>query len=1153
MPTREHVPRRTPREARVEGSIRRLFSSGALAVSLAFVSGASPLLAQRAPAADSGAARGGLPLTPTKPLRFTTDEGTWMALDHSRDGQTIAFDLLGDIYTLPVAGGKATRVTSGQSFDLHPHWSPDGATIAFVSDRTGSDNVWLVNRDGTNARQLTHETDRLYESPTFTPDGKYVVVSKGQSPSSSQLDLYMYPVAGGTGFRLTGDSTAGRGGALAGGRGGAAPLNNFVGPAVSPDGRYVFVSARNGNGGYNQTQFLWQIAVLDRENGRTFVKTNSVGGAVRPELSPDGHWLAFATRNGRETSLMLRDEATGDERMVVAKIQRDDQESNHTGDLLPPYAFTPDSKAIVIAHHGHIWRVSVPDGHETMIPFTADVDQMIAGGIKEQYPLNDSVLTVHQIRDGQPSPDNRRLAFVALDRVWTMDLPHGTPHRLVPSDSAGEGKGEFNPTWSPDGKYIAYVTWTEIDGGQVWRARADGGAPPERMTTQPAYYTQPAYAPDGSRIVVARGPRTMRRDRIEGNGPPSNIEAAVGVELVWLPASGGRATVIAPITGFGRPHFVTSDSTRVYLSEGAELLSMRWDGTDQKTLMRVAAGARGNGALTISPDGQRVLVQAGVVPYMIQEVPRTGGVPTINITNLAQAAVPVRKLTPVGGEFATWSRDSKTVYYSLGHSLFTYDVAAADAAERDSVARQEAGDSSGRAGAGRGGARGPTRSIYQPARYDVVMTVPSDRPRGTVVLRGARIISMKGNEIIPQGDVVVTNNRIVGVGAQGKVPVPRGARIIDVSGKTIIPGYVDLHSHMVTAAGIHRYQPSEYMANLAYGVTTTRDPQTVTPDVLSYMDLVETGEFLGPRIFATGPGIFSTENIRTQEDARNVLTRYSEFYNSMTIKQYMTGGRRVRQLIAIAAREQHLMPTLEGGADFKKNLTEAMDGYSGSEHTLPIAPLFKDVVTLYANSGTTWTPTFIVQYGGPWAENYWYESTNVLGDPKLNRYVSPEGVARRAERRPGWWTESAYSFPLFAAQAAKVVAAGGRVGMGSHGQLQGLGAQWEIWNIASGGMPKLDVLRVATIFGAEAIGLEREVGSLEAGKLADLQVLDKNPLDDIKNTNTIKYVMKNGRLYDGTTLDEIWPRKRAAPRLWWWTDDPACCRTVPAMRTPKER
>jgi hypothetical protein len=429
--------------------------------------------------------------------------------------------------------------------------------------------------------------------------------------------------------------------------------------------------------------------------------------------------------------------------------------------------------------------------------------------------------------------------------------------------------------------------------------------------------------------------------------------------------------------------------------------------------------------------------------------------------------------------------------------------------------------------------------VYEPARLDVVITVPKDRPTGTVVLRGARIITMKGDEVIASGDIVVHDNRIQAVGPTGSVAVPNGARVIDVSGKTIMPGYVDIHAHIWPAWGVHRVQPWEYLVNLAYGVTTTRDPQTSTTDVITYGDLVETGDFIGPRILSTGPGVFSRDNIRSLEDARDVLKRYSEYYHTNTIKQYMVGERKVRQWVVMASREQNLMPTLEGGLDFKKNMTEAMDGYSGSEHTLPIAPLYKDAVQLFAQSGTTYTPTLIVEYGGPWAENYWYENTDVIDDPKLNRFTPRHELEKKALRRPGWWAPSAWSFPLFAAQAAKIVAAGGRVGLGSHGQLQGLGAQWEIWNIASGGMPRHDVLRVATIFGAEAIGLGKYVGSLEPGKFADLQVLDANPLDDIKNTNTIRYVMKNGRLYDGNTLAEIWPRQKDVARLWWQEPDVA--------------
>ena len=1086
-----------------------------------------------------------LPLTVSKPLRFTTEEGTWLSLDVSPDGRTIVFDLLGDLYTLPIEGGKATRITSGQAFDGQPHFSPDGNTIAFVSDRTGNDNLWLMNANGTGAHALTREDARTFISPTWTPDGKYVLVSR--NGTGAGYNLFMYHRDGGTGLQLT---TSPPTTPVPGAGGGNAGPSNYVGAAFGSDPRYIYSAVRTApGGGYNQTSLNWQIAVYDRRTGKTFVRTQAVGSGMRPELSADGKWLVYATRRDSLTALKLRDLATGDERWLAPNVQRDDQESRYSRDLVPPFAFTPDSKAIVIAHHGKIWRIGVPDGVQTPIPFSADVDQMIAGAITLQFPYDDSALVVRQIRNASPSPDGKRIAFTALDKLWELELarcPTSSaatckPRRLTTSS----GTGEFSPAWSPDSRYVAYVTWNERAGGDVYRVRVDGNAKPERLSTQAGFYDKLAYARDGRLIVVARGPREQRRDRDELDGPSAD---AAGVELVWLPSNGGAATVITPVTRFGQPHF-GPDSTRVYLFEPSEgLVSMRYDGTDRQALLRIGSpapagggGSGGGGAdeVLLSPDGDRALVQAGTNIYVVSSVPMIGATPPIiSIANPARSAVPVRRLTRVGGDFARWSQDGKQVVYSLGRSYFTYDLLRAESLVRDSTSRADstrALSDNARGGAGSDSAASPSRTaqspsrpIYEPTRLDITIRVAKDAPSGTVVLRGARIVSMKGGEIIPAGDILVRNNRIAAVGATGTLTVPADARVIDVAGKTILPGYVDVHAHMWPAFGVHRSQPWEYLINLAYGVTTTRDPQTSTTDVLAYGDLVETGDLIGPRILATGPGVFARDSIKSLDDARDVLRRYSEFYKTNTIKQYMVGDRKTRQWVIMAAREQGLMPTLEGGLDFKKNMTEAMDGYSGIEHTLPIAPMYNDAIQLFAQSGTTWTPTLVVQYGGPWAENYWYENTDVVNDPKVNRFMPRHTVEEKTLRRPGWWAPSAYSFPLFAAQAAKLVAAGGRVGLGSHGQFQGLGAHWEIWSIASGGMPRHDVLRVATILGAEAIGMATQLGSIEVGKLADLQVLDANPLDDIKNTNTIRYVMKNGRLYDANTMAEIWPRQRSA-------------------------
>ncbi|HEX6051826.1 MAG TPA: amidohydrolase, partial [Gemmatimonadaceae bacterium] len=845
--------------------------------------------AQNQPASDTARPRTApnteLPLIPTRPLAFTTDEGTWMSLDVSPDGRTIVFDLLGDLYTVPMTGGTAKRITSGSGFDGQPRFSPDGRSIVFVSDRSGSENLYTVDPEGQRVRPLTTGRNQAYVSPDYTPDGQYIVVSRAN-------DLWLYHKDGGSGLRLTGQPQPGQ--QQQGGPGGGNQPNNFMGASATPDGRYIYASARTGAAGYNQMLGTTQVVMYDRQTGRLERRTLNLGTGFRPAVSPDGKWLAYGSRRMAVTGLKLRELASGDERWLAMDIQRDDIESRGSRDLLPGYSWTPDSKALVLAHHGKIWRVDATTGQQTQIPFTAEVDQMIAELARFDYPMNDSTLTVRQIRGARPSPNGKRLVFSALDRLWITDLPAGTPKRLTGSDV-----GEHSPVWSPDGRYIAYVTWTE-EGGDIWRIPAAGGRP-EKLTRQSAFYDEIAYSQNGVRIAAVRAPREQRatiNDEINPN--------LIITDLVWIPATGGEAKLIAPLTNAGRPHF-TSDTTRVWVYDNQDgLVSMRWDGTDRKEHVIVTGYQNPGGGpnarprraqeLQASPDGMRVLARVDNKLFVVP-LPMTGGqTPTISVNQPTNAAVPFRRLSRIGGDFLGWNPDSKGVYYSMGRSFFQYDVARADSLAADSAAkappRPQRPDSTPNA---QNVARG--KPVYEPVRTDITITVPKDRPSGTVVLRGARIITMKGDEVIERGDVVVTNNRITAVGPAGSVTVPQGARTIDVSGKTIMPGLVDVHAHMWPRWGVHSPQPYMYTVNLAYGVTTTRDPQTSQPDVVSYGDAVDVGQMIGPRVLATGPGIFVYDNVSSADDAKEVMKRYSEFYQTQTIKQYRAGDRRQRQWI----------------------------------------------------------------------------------------------------------------------------------------------------------------------------------------------------------------------------------------------------------------
>jgi Tol biopolymer transport system component len=1110
-----------PLASRTQNRLILNFASAALVIAVAITTGAG---AAAMPSQDASKQESkdkekkdepkkkvqGLSLKPNRTIEFTTDEGTWVSLDVAPDGKTILFELLGDIWTVPLAGGDAKPVTTGIAFDSQPCYSPDGKSIAFVSDRDGADNLWVAGADGSNPRPLSKDKQSLFASPSWTPDGDYVLVSRQPQLPWGPFELWMYHVRGGSGVQVT--------------KGKPKPDSkpdeyvHAIGAVASRDGKYLYYTKRPKMfNAYNNLNFpLSQVARRDRATGDEDMITEAQGSGFRPVLSPDGAKLVYGTRLDNQTGLRIRDLNSGEERWLKLPIQRDEQESRYTRDLIPGYAFTPDGKYVLAAYAGKIHRLDVATGGEELVPFKAHVSQPVGSRLNFPIRVDDGPVKARLIQEPEPSPDGKRLAFSALTHLYVMDLTEGKPKQL-----SAEAAREFHPSWSPDGKTLVYVSWA-LEGGHVWKRSDEGQGAPVQISRAPRFYRDPVFSPDGKRVVALRAPR---RERAEN---PGSYDSGAAFDLVWLPADGGDATVISPARGASRPHFA-KEPDRIYVTTPQGLLSMRFDGTDRRTLIAVIGKTAYRPTepepadeILLRPDGRWALARVTNQLYLLA-LPQLGGeAPKVSVY---EPSVPLKKLTDIGADYAAWADGGKTITWAVGSSFFRlpFDTVVFEPLKSEDEKKAEAADK----------AEPSKEQKPKPEEIAVVVERPRGRPRGTIVLTGAKIITMRGEEVIAAGDVVVTDHRVVAVGAKGAVKVPEGAKVVDVSGMTIVPGFVDTHAHWRVRHSVLDLQTWSFFANLAYGVTTGRDPQTGTNDMFAFQDLVETGDLVGPRAFSTGPGVFSDTDFQSAEEVEAVVAKYKKYYRTNTLKSYMIGNRRQRQWMIEACHKNEVMPTTEGGIDLKLNLSHALDGFSGNEHSLPVVPLFADVVQLFARTGISYTPTLLVAYGGPWAETEFFTTTSIHDDPKIRRFI-PHEVLDSSVRRSAWFHKEEHVYPLIAASAAKIAKAGGHVCIGSHGEMQGIGYHWEMWALASGGWRPIDVLKAATIDGAEAIGYAQDLGSIETGKLADLVVLTKDPLEDIHNSSSIRYVMKNGELFEGDTLDRNWPDKKPLSRLWWW-------------------
>jgi imidazolonepropionase-like amidohydrolase/Tol biopolymer transport system component len=1024
------------------------------------------------------------PTGPSKSFTFQTNEGTWMNLDVSPDGQEIVFDLLGDIYKMPISGGKAVLLAGGMASEVQPRFSPDGKLISYTSDKNGGDNIWVMNTDGSGKRAITKETFRLLNNAVWTPDNQYLIARKHFTSSRSlgAGEMWMYHIAGGgDGIQLTKRKN---------------DQQDAGEPEVSPDGRYVYFSEDVSPGPFFQYSKdpngeIYNIRRLDRTTGKIETIAGGDGGAIRPELSPDGKYLAFVRRVRLKSELYIQDLQTGEEWSVYDNLTHDMQEAWAIFGPYANFAWTPDSKNIVFYAQGKIKKIEVSTQYVSDIPFEATVNQTIAEALHFEQKVHSDEFDVKMIRQLSTSPDGKKVAFNAAGYIYIKEMPNGKPVRISNSTDF-----EFEPEFSPDGKQLVYVSWKDESRGSIMKFIL-GDSVSTKLTTEKGYYYSPKFSNKGDKIIFRKGVGNDVLGYSFGKNP--------GIYV--MPAQGGNPTKV--LDNGIKPMFNTDDSRIFFQSSEGGKKALKSSDLNGANITTHYTSTYAN-SFNPSPDGKWIafteLFNVYITPLAISGMPLD--------LSAGNKSIPLTKVSKDAGTYIHWSKDSQRLNWILGPRYYSTDIKKSFSFLGGTSDKVNATDTLG---------------------IDLGLKLKADKPEGKIAITNARIITMKGDEVIENGTIVIENNKIIAVGA--KIVVPSDAKIIDGKGKTIMPGIVDVHAHLrASYDGVSPQQDWSYYANLAFGVTTSHDPSANTEMVFSQADMVKTGTLVGPRVYSTGTILYGADGdfktvVNSLEDARSALRRMKAV-GAFSVKSYNQPRRDQRQQILQAARELQMEVVPEGGSTFVHNLTHVQDGHTSIEHNIPPAPLYKDVNTLWNKSTTSYTPTLIVSYGAQSGENFWYDRTNVWENERLLNFTPRTIVDSRSRRR--MTSEFADYGHIHVARAAKVLQDGGtKVNLGAHGQLQGLGAHWELWMFAQGGMSPLQAIRSATLNGAEHLGMGKELGSLESGKLADMIILDANPLDDIRNTEKIKYVIINGRVYDSATMNETISREKARKQFWW--------------------
>lgn len=1027
-------------------------------------------------------------------VEINTNETTWSSLDVSPDGKQFVFDMLGDIFIASTDGGDAKPLTQDFAWNIHPTISPNGKQLAFISDRDGLSNVWVMDISGENLRQVTKEKENLIHSPKWSPDGEYIVVNKGimSSRSIPAGEIWLYHQSGGNGLAIK-ERVSGK-----------VDQKNITDPAFSPDGQYIYYTQDVSGGSqfsYNRDalQGLFAIIRYDRETGEEERYISGTGGAVVPTPSPDGKYVAFVRRVKSKTALFLKDVKSGDEKAIFMELERDMQEGFGSEGYFAYFDWTPDSEQIMFWTGGKFHKLSIKDKSLTTLDLNISTTVQYADALRFDVDFAPDEFDVKAIRWAQKSPNGKTVLFQALGKLYTKDINSGEIERLTKQNKYDE----YYPRFSNDGKQIVYTTWSDKGLGDVRIISARGGKG-KVVSLSKGHFIEPSFSTDGKLVAYRKFTGGYLLDPTNSTDP--------GIYVLNLKE---KTTERVSKSGV-EPHF-SAGNERVYFSESVggtpysetQFSSVNLRGEDKRVHLH---GGDKVSEYRLSHDKKWI---AFVYQYNTFVTPFADNGQKVTI-GPEMLSLPVKQLSARSGNYMTWSPNNQSVGWSHGPRYFerSLDNAFSFLAESDAQLPEPLNEG-----------------------MDLSFKKKSDKPNRYVAIVGGKVVTMRDadnqQEVIENGIVLIKNNMIDAVGTAASITIPDGALVINAEGKTVIPGLIDTHAH--GSQGRNEIIPdqnwSQY-SNLAFGVTTIHDPSNDTTEIMAAGELQKAGQRIAPRIYSTGTILYGAEAlgyksiINDYDDAYYHVQRLKDL-GAISVKSYNQPRRDQRQQVLVAAKNQEMMVVPEGGGKFQQNISMLVDGHTGLEHSLPIANGYNDLTQLWKATRFGYTPTFVVSYGGLTGETYFYDRTNVWENERLMRYT-PSFLVDRNIRRPKA-PDDHYNHFAVAKYAKELRDNGVSVHIGAHGQREGLGAHWELWLMEHGGFTPFEALRGGTIDGARHLGMDKAIGSIEAGKLADLVIINGDVLNDLSRSEFVDYTVINGRVFEAATMNEVGSKNKRSP------------------------